>query len=260
MNKDVFLKTTNKFWEGVAEGFEQQANFPHCIGAVDGKHIRIIRPEMSGSLYFNYKEFFSIVLMAIADSQYRFLYVDVGSYGKDADSTIFKRSSFWNMLQSNLLCIPKENPLNENGGISTPFVLVGDEGFPLHTNLMRPFGGTHLDITKRIFNYRLTRARRYVQCAFGILTNKWRIFHRPLNVSNDFAIKIVKACVILHNFVRRNDGYNFEDTLTHAGLYDSPRPETTSTLRGSWRANAVRKNFAHYFMNDTSVPWQFNNI
>ena len=55
---------------------------------------------------------------------------------------------------------------------------------------------------------------------FGILSNKWRIFQRPLNVSPDFAVDIVKACVVLHNFVREKDGYKFEDALTVTGLED----------------------------------------
>ena len=52
-----------------------------------------------------------------------------------------------------------------------------------------------------------------VECAFGILKNKWRIFHRPLDVTPQFCDSIVKACCILHNFVRQNSGFQLEDTL-----------------------------------------------
>lgn len=69
-------------------------NFPHCLGAIDGKHVRIRNPAHSGSLYYNYKNYFFIVLMAIADSQYKFIYINVGSYGREADSTVFNRTSF----------------------------------------------------------------------------------------------------------------------------------------------------------------------
>jgi len=61
-----------------------------------------------------------------------------------------------------------------------------------------------------------------VECAFGILSSKWKIFQRTLNVSPDFAVDIVKVCVVLHNFVRERDGYKFEDTLTVTGLEDVP--------------------------------------
>jgi len=71
---------------------------------------------------------------------------------------------------------------------------VGNEAFAFSNNLLKPYGGHQLP--KRIFNYRLTRARRYVKCTFGNLTNKWRILHRALNVSEPAANDIVKVCVI----------------------------------------------------------------
>ena len=52
-----------------------------------------------------------------------------------------------------------------------------------------------------------------VQCAFGILANKWRIFHKPLDVTPQFCNSIVKACCIMHNFIHQNDGFQLEDIL-----------------------------------------------
>ena len=70
-------------WKQIANKFDENANFPNCIGAIDVKHIRIIKPIHSGSLYFNYKNYFSIVLLALNDAEYTFTYVDIESYGKD---------------------------------------------------------------------------------------------------------------------------------------------------------------------------------
>jgi hypothetical protein len=106
------------------------------------------------------------------------------------------------MLTEATLNIPRPRPLNEHSDMPLPFVLVGDEGFALHEHLLRPFGGTHLYKKKQVFNCRLTRARRYVACAFGILANKWRIFHRPLDINEETAIWVVKATTALHNVVR----------------------------------------------------------
>ncbi|XP_025407183.1 protein ANTAGONIST OF LIKE HETEROCHROMATIN PROTEIN 1-like, partial [Sipha flava] len=86
-------------WLKIAKEFNERANFPNCLGAVDGKHILIIKPERNGSLYMNYKHYFSIGLLAIADANYKFIYVDFGSYGKDSDSTIFKNSALWENLK-----------------------------------------------------------------------------------------------------------------------------------------------------------------
>ena len=69
-------------WRKVAQGFWKHLNFPNCIGALDGKHIAIKKPPHSGSEYFNYKGFTSIVMMALVDSEYKFMWVDVGSNGR----------------------------------------------------------------------------------------------------------------------------------------------------------------------------------
>lgn len=247
---------SNEEWENIADGFRRNANFPHCLGAVDRKHVRVKKPDNSGSMYFNYKEYFSIVLLAIVDSNYRFLYVHVGSYGKDCDSSIFKNSQFWKELTENRLNSPASRPLHDDLETEVPFVIIGDEGFGLHEKLLRPFGGTHLDRSKRIFNYRLTRARRYVEVAFGILANKWRIFHRPLDVTEKTAVQIVKACTVLHNFVRQRNGMNFDDsTSDHVNHCDElARP---LHVRGGQSANSVRNQFMDFFMsNSGSVPWQ----
>jgi hypothetical protein len=56
--------------------------------------------------------------------------------------------------------------------LKVPFVLLGDEGYPLLPYLMRPYSTRNLDDKKRVFNYRLSRARRSVECAFGIICMK----------------------------------------------------------------------------------------
>jgi hypothetical protein len=177
--------------------------------------------------------------------------VDVGAYGKDCDSTVFKNSSLWKSLQLNLLNILGCIPLSGQD-MSMPYVFVADEGFALRNIVLRPFGGKHSSVTKRVFNYRLRRARRYVECTFGILSNKWIIYHRPINVSPDFAEDIVKACCMLHNFVLQKEGYQFEDTLEIHEFED---------VQGGRSANDIRNMFACYFMSDNgAVPWQLSRI
>ena len=73
-----------------------------------------------------------------------------------------------------------------------------------------------------MYKYRLCRAPWYEECAFGILSNKWRILQRPLIVSPDFAVGIVKASVVPYKFVRERDCYKFQDVLIVTGFEDVP--------------------------------------
>ena len=65
-------------WKRIAQGYSDKWNFHNCLGALDGKHVAIEKPKHSGSLYYNYKGFNSLVLMALVDANYNFLYVDIG--------------------------------------------------------------------------------------------------------------------------------------------------------------------------------------
>lgn len=109
---------------------------------------------------------------------------------------------------------------------------------------------------KRVFNYRLSRARRCVECTFGILSNKWRIFRRPINLKHEFAIIITQACVVLHNFVRDRDGYQFEDTLTISELEDLKLGG--QMVRGG--VQGIRDHLANYFMEEGALSWQLSKI
>lgn len=247
---------TKERWEEVAQGFEKYAHFPNCIGAIDGKHIRLIQPAHTGSLYYNYKSFFSTVLLAICDANYSFLYVDVGAYGKSSDAAVFHNSSLYKKLVENTLDIPEAKPISGTD-MCMPHVIVGDEAFGIMDHLMRPYSGRHLTYMKKIFNYRLSRARRYIECTFGILANKWRIFHKPLNVNFTFAEDIIKACCILHNYVRVRDGYRYEDTLFEVPLESLLEGNVP---RGGMSANTARDKYAEYFITDGRVHWQDSMI
>jgi hypothetical protein len=94
-----------------------------------------------------------------------------------------------------------------------------------------------------------------VECAFGILSNKWRIFHTPILVQPEFSDIIVKSACILHNFVRKRDGVNFSETDTH--------PFTGLELEGQnirAQGTAVRDYMADYFMGAGAVEFQIHHM
>ncbi|KAM4034471.1 uncharacterized protein ACNLHF_021105 [Anomaloglossus baeobatrachus] len=170
LQEEFIPQPTRDRWLDIAEKFNQICQFPNCLGAVDGKHIRIVKPAASGSEYYNYKKFFSIVLMAITDAQYKFIAVDIGAYGRSNDSQVFKMSTMRRQLYVNTLDIPSARPLPDTCDPPMPYVFVADEAFQLSEHLLKPYASRGLMPTQKIFNYRLSRARRMVECTFGILT------------------------------------------------------------------------------------------
>ena len=108
--------------------------------------------------------------------------VDVGAYGKQSDGGIFSQSEMNAQLSRGNFHMPPEATLPGSDEV-VPHIIVADEAFPLKPYMLRPFPGKNLSRKSRIFNYRLSRARRIVENAFGILASRWRIFHRRINAS-----------------------------------------------------------------------------
>ena len=191
-------------WLKIADEFKRIWNFPNCCGAIDGKHIKIQAPAGSGSLYYNYKHWHSIVLMAIAAADYSFILVDIGDNGRHSDGGVFQNSKLGIGLLSNSLQLPE--PCCISNRMSTfPFVFVGDEAFPLMKNLMRPYPGKFLPQHEQIFNYRLSRARRVVENAFGIAASRFRILRREIIAKPMKVERITMAVVALHNFLIKSE-------------------------------------------------------
>ena len=222
------VPNTAEKWKEVAAGFQEKWNLPHCLGAVDGKHIQIQAPPNTGSAFFNYKGTFSINLMAVSDARYRFLSVDVGESGRHSDGGVFGASEFGHALLNDRLPLPPDEPLPPIGPF--PYYLVGDEAFPLKPNLMRPYPGRNLDEPKKIFNYRLSRGRHVIENAFGILVSRWRIFRQPIIALPDIAARYTLAAVALHNYLRSKE----PSVYSPARLTDTENADG-NIVEGEWR-------------------------
>ena len=175
--------------------------FTNCLVAIDGKHVSIQCVINEDSLYFTYKGFHSTVLLALVDAEYKFMAVDTGSYGKIV-MAMSSKPVVGEKLETGTLNVPPNTPLVENA-VPMPYVIAGCETFPLKIYLLRPYSKHHQggDESKKIFNYRLSRARRVVENAFGILASRWRVFHRSLDVHSETAEKVVLASCCLHNML-----------------------------------------------------------
>jgi hypothetical protein len=113
--------------------------------------------------------------MAEADTNYGIVYVDIGSYGKNCDSTIFKRSNLWTSIQTSMLELPSERPLSGSEGPNVSYSFIGDEGFALTRNILRPLVGSNLSV-KKVSQLSSVQRTKVCGMCFGILSNKWRIF------------------------------------------------------------------------------------
>jgi len=84
--------------------------------------------------------------MTVADTNYPFVYTDIGSSGKDCDSTIFKQSTLWTKIQTNILELHSERSLSGKEGPNVPHFFAEDEGFALNRNILKTFGGSNLSV------------------------------------------------------------------------------------------------------------------
>lgn len=176
-------------------------NFPNCIGALDGKHCRIQRPPHTNSLDYNFHQFFSVNLTALCDADYKFLFVDVGSYGHNNDAGVFDTSALGINLANKRCNLPPPSLLPVSN-VRLPYFIVGDDIYRLSTHLMKPYPGRGLTKQQRIYNGRLSRVRRCSENTFAIATNKWRLLRTPVIATRDNCCRYFRAICCLHNFCR----------------------------------------------------------
>ena len=230
-------------------------------------------PKDSGTVYHNYKGFFSIILLALVDADYKFLWVDVGANGSTSDCAVFNQSDLKAALQSDTLGLPPPKALPGDDTDISHFV-IGDDAFPLRKWMMKPFASRNLTDEERIFNYRLSRARRVVENAFGILANRFRCLLSTLQQKPETVKSIVLATVCLHNLMRiRYPGVQNalvdregEDHQVVPGAWrdeqvlvevDNVRGPTSETRRGK-RQRILLKHFVN--SEAGAVPWQRDMI
>ena len=107
------MPKTERQWKELSGQFENKWDFPHCCGAINGKHIMMIAPPRSGSLFYNYKSTYSIVLLALVDANLKFIMVDIGAYGMNNDAGIFRASKFGKAIAYDKLNLPADSCLEK---------------------------------------------------------------------------------------------------------------------------------------------------
>lgn len=173
--------------------------------------------------------------MAVADADYRFSFIDVGSPGADGDLNSFSRTTIGQRILQNdpTLYLPEPCPINEMDETDCPYFFVADDAFPLDMKIMKPYSGRFspkgLDTDKVIFNYRLSRARRTVENAFGILVMRWGCLRSEIQSRPEKVQVIVAACCTLHNCLMKVSSDYFNSSMV------DKYTENDDRIDGEWR-------------------------
>ncbi|KAG6927814.1 hypothetical protein G0U57_009276, partial [Chelydra serpentina] len=222
----------------IIDGFSAMG-FPNCGGAIDGTHIPILGPEHQGSQYINRKGYFSMVLQALVDHKGRFTNINVGWPGKVHDARVFKNSGLFRRLQQGVYFPDCKITV---GDVEMPTVILGDPAYPLMPWLMKPYTGA-LDTEKELFNYRLSKCRMVVECAFGRLKGRWRSLLTRSDLSQKNIPIVIAACCVLHNLCESKGGTFMAGWEVEANRLaaDYAQPDTRATRRSQRDALRIRE-------------------
>lgn len=189
----------------------------------------------------------------MADAYAKFIFVDVGYNGRLNDAGALQRSSFMHVLDNPDTYLPPKKIVGNERLL--PHVFVGDNAFPLLENLVTPYPFTTTDTQKQKFNFRLSRARQNIERAFGILANRFQVLQTAIRLNEGKAIKIVRCCCVLHNFLTTTShGYSADvDIRPEEEIYPTRESVTSSPRRNLRAYEAFRSSWRQYFNNEGSV-------
>ena len=172
----------------------------------------------------------------MCDARYCFTMFDTGQYGSNNDVGVLKNSLFRKQFESGEMNIP--TPRSVAGWRFDPltYFMLENEIFPLTTWLMRPYPG-QLTEEKKVYKYSLSRARRVIENAFGILCTRFRIFYVPIKASVKNVERYVKAAIALHNYLRPS-----ENSLYCPQGFVDIESENGEIRPGHWRTIQERNN------------------
>ena len=193
-----FPQTEKDFKTGLLD-MDEEWQFPFAFCGIDGSHLPIKCPNggsESMKQYYNFKNFYSVILLALVDAKYRIIWASLGAPGNTHDSTYFQSTSLWEHI-TNGRVLPEL--VQEIDNVEIPPMILADGAFPLRSWICKPHGDAIPTPEKRYFNYRLSRARMVTEGAFGRLKSRFRVLHRKCESHKDTVKAMGLACVVLHN-------------------------------------------------------------
>lgn len=227
INPSFQTPATAEEWLEKSKGF----SFPHCIGALDGKHVPIWAPSHTSPEDMNYQLSYSMVLLTLVDSDYNFMYADV-SQSQNTDAKVFNESDLWLNINTDNLNLPPYSPL-PGDSINMPYVFVTDGSFPLERHVINPFSGHHdSSSSESIYNQLIAQSHSAADNAFGVLSAVFKVLLKPLTLEPSNCATVIRSCLLLHNFLMQSE--SSKDIYCPPGSVDTYIDGGLVT-QGSWR-------------------------
>ncbi|KHJ77226.1 hypothetical protein OESDEN_23154 [Oesophagostomum dentatum] len=194
---NAFPPITRAYLEEVAKKTQELYDYPRGVGFLDGRHvgIKIIKKSKGIEGYMNYKNYQSIVLLAICDADYRFLLFDVGMPGSIGDSSVFRNSSIYTFLSECDDLFPETADLGDVGPVQ--YHILTDDGMGHGARYVEPFPGRSAKTgSKQRFNKKHGNARRVIETAFEMLQRRFAVLQKPLQLEPKRAQKLVTSLLV----------------------------------------------------------------
>ena len=186
---------------------ESEWQFTFAFSVIEGPDLPIKCPKVgSGAMkqYYNFKSFYSIILIALVDSRYHFSWVSEGAHGNTYGSTDFQSTDLWSRIETGLVFPDEVQVVN---GLGTPPLILGDGAFLLRTWIAKPYGDAALsEKQQHYFNYRGSRAKMVTEGAFDQIKSRFRVLHKKCESYKKTVKAMALAYVVLHNiYIDRGD-------------------------------------------------------
>lgn len=261
----IALPHTRQKWLTVQSGFYVGLQFPNCLGVLNVKRVKFDKLAKPGIAFMDHEGGYSVMMLAVVDAFYRFLYIHVGGVGQPCD--------FWNRcslnkeaLCRNILQIPPPNAIPYTQRVCRS-VFISNYAFPHCENILKPYQGEHLTHEEKVFNHRLSRAGNSSENAFGLLSRNFRIYQQPILISPSIVHKVVFATVVLHNYLCCKTPNEYGCVDQSARQYEGAKPtplEDTGAIRDITLTqckcddvvNPFREQFTYYFNKEGRIEWQ----
>ena len=196
-------------------------------------------------------------------------WVDMGTAGSCSDTQIFNTCHLKRKIDDGSIGFPDPAPITQ-GGRDVPYFIFADNAFAQKTWLMKPYGRRMLTREERVANYRISRGRRVVENAFGILVSKFRVMMATIELPSETVREVVFTCVVLHNILRsqyqgqhggqqpRDD--DDDDDVPGDGRLIGDAADSGHDRNHAREAKRMRDYLKDYFNNEGAVAWQDGRI